>query len=748
MFCSGGGCGVRDDAIPTDQFQTTGEVMKNKSPGYCRRRANRSIRFPVKRAFYLIVTISIFSLLSCSPISQTTVVSKASRGVLDLSAIPFDSSTTVYLNGEWAFYPGEWIAPGKFPSEAPRFVPVPGVWGDLADLEPITHATYRLTFRLPDSVQEFSLHIPEINHAYKLWINGKVAAECGSFGRNGEIQYQKFARSTFYRFSKESDARKVVIVLQVAAMESRTGGILREIMIGSPAKITDHMELTLIFGAFLFGSLLIIGLYHINFFIYYREDHSSLYFGLLAVIMAFWATLSDEDTFFRFFVPDLPYDLLHRILTMGLGVILALAVRFTYNLLQGLISRRNVLVLEILSVLFIIAVGVLPFRYYILIMYGWEAFSLLCLLYVLYRLFRMIKKTGAMLILFSYSVIFFVALHDVLDAHQILSDGIRLMHLGLLFFVFLQSTQISRNTSFTFNENNRLTENLIMTNLAYSRFVPGEFLQHLDLKSIIDIQMGDSVRKYFSILFLDIRGFTALAEKMKTADTVNFLNDFFGRMLPNIQDNGGFIDKYIGDAILALFPGAVDYTLKGAVDMYLELNRLNEERSISGAPPIRMGIGIDYGEVILATIGHSDRMETTVIGDTVNLASRVENLTKTYGVSLIVTNHFYRQLKRKESLNIREIDQVRVRGKEQTVLLYEVFDVDPPETIENKKRIDTQFRQGLQAYRDGRFEEALKLFRLCSHICPTDTVTALYIQRCERYIANPPGDEWHGVSRV
>ncbi len=279
-------------------------------------------------------------------------------------------------------------------------------------------------------------------------------------------------------------------------------------------------------------------------------------------------------------------------------------------------------------------------------------------------------------------------------------------------------------------ENARLYNNLTELNQAFERFVPRQFLQILDKKSIIDVKLGDQVQQEMSVLFSDIRDFTTLSESMTSQDNFNFINSYLSRMEPTITANQGFIDKYIGDAIMALFSGEADNPVKAGIDMLHRLTEYNQHRSNSGYVPIKIGIGINTGSLMLGTVGAKNRMDSTVISDAVNLASRIESLTKQYGVSMLISHHTFQFLPDSNQYAIRLIDRVQVKGKSETVSIFEVFDADPPETYEGKVATRTMFEEALLLYHWQKLRDAERLFAECLRRNPTDKAAQIYQQRC------------------
>ena len=224
--------------------------------------------------------------------------------------------------------------------------------------------------------------------------------------------------------------------------------------------------------------------------------------------------------------------------------------------------------------------------------------------------------------------------------------------------------------------------NLQKTNLSIERFVPHAFLRIVGKPSIVDVELGDNKQETMSILFSDIRSFTTLSESMTPDENFTFINAYLERMGPVIRNHNGFIDKYIGDAIMALFTNADD-AVRAGLAMLETLAAFNAERRPAGQPPIGIGIGINSGSLMLGTIGEKQRMEGTVISDAVNLAARVEDLTKTYREPLLISEFTYQQLADPKVYDIRSVDVVVVKGKTRPVTIYAVHSLAEARTSQS-----------------------------------------------------------------
>ncbi len=283
---------------------------------------------------------------------------------------------------------------------------------------------------------------------------------------------------------------------------------------------------------------------------------------------------------------------------------------------------------------------------------------------------------------------------------------------------------------------------------ANQRFVPAEFLAALDRPSITAVQPGDSVQKELTILFSDMRGFTSHVEGNTPEQNIHFINDYLAAMEPAILRHGGFVDSYIGDAIMALFAVGADAALRASIDMLRSLDTYNAERSLRGARPIRIGIGLNTGVVTLGTIGGPQRIKCGVIGDTVNLGARVESLSKSYGVPLILSDHTIQRLQNPQAFLLRELDRVRVVGRQAAVTLYEAFDADPLALRERKQAAAPDWSAALRAYDARDFEGALARLDACQPLLHDDTTWAKRRARCQIFLRQPPGPDWTGIEEL
>ncbi len=280
---------------------------------------------------------------------------------------------------------------------------------------------------------------------------------------------------------------------------------------------------------------------------------------------------------------------------------------------------------------------------------------------------------------------------------------------------------------------------------ASARFVPREFLSALQKNSIVDVELGDQVQGEMTIMFSDVRGFTTISETMTPKENFDFINSLFNYLCPVIREHRGFVDKYLGDGVMALFPGEADDAIQAAIAMRQQLTYFNQKHQAQGRPPVEIGIGLHSGLLMLGTIGEAQRMEGTVISDAVNLASRVEGLTKRYGASLVISEQTLIRLKDPTQYSFRFVDKVQVKGKHTTISVFEVFDGSSDEMMDLKMETKTDFEQGLFLYHAKQFPEASVYFNKVLQRNPKDEAARLYLRRAAHSMIYGVADDWTGV---
>ncbi len=276
---------------------------------------------------------------------------------------------------------------------------------------------------------------------------------------------------------------------------------------------------------------------------------------------------------------------------------------------------------------------------------------------------------------------------------------------------------------------------LRQTEHAYSRLIPRQLVKLLEKNSILDVDLGDHIERKLTVMFSDIRNFTLLSENMTPQENFNFLNSYLRQMEPIISAHQGIIDKYAGDSILALFVQGADDALSGAIHMLDKLDEYNAGRARAGYTPIQIGFGLNTGMTMIGTVGGVTRMESTVIGDAVNLTARIEEATKLYHTPLLISQTTLYDLEIPEKYDIRLLDRIRVKGKKQPLSLYEVFDNDPVKLRDGKRMTKSKFESAVAHYHLKEIPRAIELLTECIIAAPKDIPARTYLTRCEQYRA-------------
>jgi class 3 adenylate cyclase len=283
---------------------------------------------------------------------------------------------------------------------------------------------------------------------------------------------------------------------------------------------------------------------------------------------------------------------------------------------------------------------------------------------------------------------------------------------------------------------------------SYARFVPEQLLTFLGKDIITKVGLGDSVQKDMTILFSDIRAFTSISETLSPSENFGFINSYLETMGPIIRKHNGFIDKYIGDAIMALFPQKPSDAIDASIEMLEELYKLNVKRKTKGFAPISIGIGIHTGSQMLGIIGEKERMEGTVISDVVNTASRLEGLTKAYSTALLISEDVLEGVADKSKYEYRFLDTVKVKGKNKAVRILEILNGVSPRIRELKMETKPDFEAGINFYYSKKFKDSIKKMKSVLKKDSKDKAAGLYIERSNFYLKNGVDPNWDGIEKL
>ncbi len=674
---------------------------------------------------------------------------KAVDGILDLRDYDIHEEGYLPLNGEWEFFWQEYIDPRVTDSIFGKGIraKVPSVWNNYelfgAKLPGRGFASYKLKVLLDKAPKEdLSLKLLAINTCYSLYINGEKVSSSGHAGVDANHSRPAYDPKVV---TFQGDSSTYEFVFHVANFSLYRGGFREKVLFGTAAQLREVRERNIAFELLVFGAIIIIGFQYLVIYLTRRKDIVHLYFFLICISVGFRMLVLNER-YLLHLLTWLPFKIM---LVFALGLILLATLFFVLYIRElfrehfpKYITRFIIPIISVQVLIIIFGNTIIGSR---MVVYM-QVTAMLCLMLVIYVVTKAViaKKQGAKIILAGSIIVTMASINDILYDKS-LSPVMNILPAGLFLFLFSQSILLSRRNS-SFQRNiEKLSGEISETNVSLQRFVPREFLHHLNKESITDVHLGDQVLKRMSVLFSDVRSFTDVSEKMSPQENFNFINTYLDHIGPAISNNNGFIDKYVGDAIMALFPEKAEDSIAAAVDMQKRVQEFNKFHSRRNFDPISVGIGIHTGNLMLGTIGHVDRMETTVISDSVNLAARMENLTKLYGAGIITSRETLNQVHSNREYNFRVLDTVKVRGREKIVTIIEILDGLPLIQFTKKMESRDDFEKGIMAYQSGELIVAKDHFLRVLMIDKNDIAASFYTKRCDKYLEKGIEPSWDGV---
>ena len=280
------------------------------------------------------------------------------------------------------------------------------------------------------------------------------------------------------------------------------------------------------------------------------------------------------------------------------------------------------------------------------------------------------------------------------------------------------------------------------------KFVPTEFIKSLGKNRLTEVSLGDLAEKEVTVMFVDIREFTSLSEGLSPKDSFLFINSFNKRMGPVIRKNAGFIMQYLGDGFMALFPSGSQNALRASIAMHKILDEYNKSRLKKDRAAVRVGIGMQNGDLIMGITGDIERLDAAIISDTVNTASRIEGLSKHFGTSILVTGKCMSNLTNPEEFNFRYLGPVQVIGKQKPIKLYECINGDNKILYNHKLRTLDKFNHGMELYFNKEFAMSAVTFQQIFKQNSKDLTSKLFLNRAAHLITQEIDDDWQGVQSM
>ena len=669
-------------------------------------------------------------LVGCVETKNDTKTPSAVEGALDLTAYDFNATDVVNLNGEWEFYWDTLFTTlgGKNLPQPDIHVEFPKMWNNLEidnkKLGSFGCATYRLNVRIPKQLQGEILSVSSLpqSTAYAICVDGKTIAKAGKTGTN-KLNSTSLPIPVSGSFVTTSDS--IEFIIKVSNYKHRMGGIRHPIQLGSMQAITREIHSRRRNSWLLIGVIFIVIIYHLALYLYRKKAKMPLYFSFFSLVLFIRAGFTGEMVFVQELI-SVPYKVILSLGHLTYFLSVPLALHYLHYLFEGQFSFKYVKVSYYIVIPFVLITLLFPEEIASKSIPYFHAFYLFGSFYILIKLILLTVKrvSHANLVLLGVIIMIATAINDLLFVNQVIYS-VAMVHYGLISLILSQAIVISMKFSKAFADNETLLT-------ASAKFVPSEFLQKLNKTSLRELQLGDQVETEMTVMFIDIRSFTTLSESMKPEENFEFINAYLARMGPLIRESGGFIDKYIGDAIMALFD-TPEHAAEASINIAKELRIYNRLRQKHGELPIHIGIGIHTGNLMMGIIGEDERLEGTVISDAVNLASRLEGVTKNYKSTAIFSHNTLKKMNKLPSYNYRLLDMVQVKGKSERITIYELLDCLPEK--DRKKRIAStpRFQTAVELFWDEDYVSANELFSEIAEENPYDIAAKQYAEQCEQY---------------
>jgi adenylate cyclase len=688
-----------------------------------------------RKLFSSLIVILPVCVLIFALFNQTQEIPRplAKNGTIDLREWDFGNGS-VRLNGDWTFHWDTLRNPGEPSYDSRTFMSVPGIWNGkqyqtIQSLPARGFATYKLSLKLPDSGEMRAISILTVSNAYRFYIDDELVASNGTVGESEETSQPQYAPRVV-TFIPDSDVIK--LTMQISNFDHCKGGFWLPIEFGEVQQVQSKRDSRVLTEMFLFGCLFIMALYHFGLYVLRRKDLTTLFFGLMCAVIGIRSLFTGEILINHIF-PGMDWHFARKIeyiLTFTSPGIYVAFCRKLFPTEWNTIIYRSIVGFGFALIAFVIVTPTTVFTNSSYVFTGYAWIVGVVTIWVFVKALRK-KLDGAGIFLATTMFFLLTIVNDTLNQMEFIHTGLYLSF-GLLIVTFAQSFSLSSRFSNAFFQAETYAN-------TFRKFVPTQFLSRIAKDGIHSIKPGNAERDEVTVLFSDIRGFTSIAESMSPEEVFSMLNKYLSYVEPPIGANNGFIDKYMGDGIMALFEKTeTTRSAKFAIDAALQMNdalgQYNRQRVADGKIPLAMGIGLHIGQVIIGTLGANDRMDSTAIGDAVNLASRIEGMTKMYGVSILTSLDTIRALEDTTIYRTRFVDNVTAKGKHEPVQIWQIIGKGNENVSGNYFGMLSAYNQGIEEFRAKNIPQAKEMFERALALEPTDKVSAIYLDRCRLYL--------------
>ncbi|TGM46550.1 adenylate/guanylate cyclase domain-containing protein [Leptospira biflexa] len=698
----------------------------------------------------ILVTFLISCLLLISCNFDNTKVAK--KGYLEIPEVFVENHKKISLNGEWEFYWNEIYGDALFQKIAEKkqtYVNVPSSWNSVRPegIGGDGYASFRLVVKVPDPNIRYYLRVQPATSAYELYINRQKIAYSGVIGVDQLSAKPKY-QIQYVSFQPESYEQEIIYV--VSNFHHARGGYRKPIEMGTKEVIQNE---SLIYSAgevFVFGAMLTMALYQLTVFFFRRQEKSSLFFALFCLFTGLRLVILD-NYYIVYAFPDFSWKWMQVLDYSSAPLLVCFFLSYLRSLFPGKSEVPNWMLqscwsLSFTYVLFVLLTDPKLFTTTNIVSQVFILFFSICSFYVIFRIYRQ-RKRDSSLVFYGSLILMLGSTHDLM-AGNYWFQAQPLMPFSLFVFFLFQSILLARRNARFYSSMDTLTTELIevnnrleSSNKVYAKFVPLRLIQLFSKKDESKVKRGDFIVKHMSVLSSDIRDFTAISETLSPEETFLFLNDYLRQVGPIIRSQNGFIEKYVGDAIFALFEKEPEDALSAAIQMHKTIAKWNKESHNHRVGEIQIGVGIHFGELMLGIVGEEQRIESAVLSDSMGVANSLESMTKKYGAKIILSLDALLELKEPDSYPHRLLDFIKIPAKQKLIGIAQVLVEGVEESFQLKIQTKEEFEESVNLFWDGDFRAAELGFSSVLNRDPSDKAALLYLERSQQYLQNgpPPG---------
>lgn len=617
--------------------------------------------------FPVLVLFSFFT--SCTAEDRAVLYPDEKPGVYLLSS----PQGIVDLAARWAFYPGEFVPADTDPSRAGRYEFFPAAWSNYHIPHDANHfGSYAIHIRNLDPSIQYAFLFPGYSSAVRYFVNGKELYSCGVVGKTAEEERDSWDNLVVPMSGP--GVSEVTIVLHLSNFSDIFPASPTAVSFGPISGLSAKWSSTRVFMILPFGAILAMGVYFIALYMFHRQNMASFWLGLLCIIFAVRIICYDHFII-QDILPGFSTNLMFRLgyLTFSLALAsFAGFIRYQYPQYARVWLVRGIAAVSLLYSLFVL---VTSRSFFTSILFPFQLVAIISAMILLLIVARSAidGRPGARLFLVGFFFFFFSVIRDILISNRVI-EGVFLSHYGILGIIGAMAIIIVADFSRAFTALEAATRETALINESLKRFVPNEFLRYLGRQSINEVCLGDSTSRSMCVMFVHLGMHFPLHVASARVTMLEFFNSTIQRLNPVIEKHGGFIDKYLTEGLLILFPDDPCTAATCALDLYDEVRQINGEDQPEKYPEIVFAAGVHRGPLMLGTIGENERMDSTVISDVVNIASRIQKHALEHGHFVLLSEDVQAGLKTpaEKCVTVTPLGEIKLRGRTQTMKLFEV----------------------------------------------------------------------------